>query len=275
MAKKTYDLTIVTPSFNQAEFIGETFESILSQDTKKFRLQYIIVDGLSTDGTDKVVKRYLPKFKQRGIECTYLSEKDHGQSDAINKGWRLAKGSIVTYLNSDDYYQPRNLHRVVKFFQTHPEVEWAYGGWRVVNREGKLFHNFQHTDFHPFAFRSYASNIGQPACFYKKSLLDRVGQVDPSLHLAMDYDLWLRFLKQSQPAIMSFPIANLRYYGGAKSAKFMTKHNWQAYQLALRHAQFHPLVISYATLRFLLGWLAIKAKRNISQTVEQKKSKAS
>lgn len=260
-------LSIVTPSYNQGEYIGQTLQSVLDQVDPSFKLEYLIMDGGSTDTTHEVITSFLPKFKRAGIKCLYVSQRDKGQSDAINKGWKKASGQILTYLNSDDYYQKGVLKKVVQFFESHPTMAWGYGGWRVVNKRGKVYHTYQHTEFNSFAFRSYASNIGQPSCFFRRSLLKKAGPLNPDLHLAMDYDLWLRFLKLAQPAVMPFVIANLRYYSDAKSAKYMTKHNYQAWRVAWRHAGSNFLIRGYATVRFFLGWLAIILGRNLSQQV--------
>jgi glycosyltransferase involved in cell wall biosynthesis len=263
-------ISIITPSYNQGNFIGQTFDSILSQKLPKGTLQYILVDALSTDSTDKVVQKYKPLFKKAGIDFIYISEKDRGQSDAINKGLRLATGELQTYLNSDDYYEPNVLPKVLEFFTKNPRCFWAFGGWNIVDRTGKYFRTYQPESFNTFAFRSYASNIGQPSCFWRKGLIKRVGLINESLHLAMDYDLWLRFLQKVEPMIMPFAVANLRYYSGAKSGSFMVKHNWQAFCVAARHAHGNVLILAHAAIRFALGYLSIRLWRNISQVIEKK-----
>lgn len=263
-------ISIITPSYNQAAFIERTFDSLIDQKLPPGTLQYILVDAVSTDGTDKIVSRYKKKFADVGIDFTYICEKDRGQSDAINKGLQLASGDVVTYLNSDDYYEPHVLNKVLEYFEKNPRCFWAFGGWNIVDRNGGFYKKYEPTAFSPFLFRSYASNIGQPSCFWRKSLIQKVGGVDLSLHLAMDYDLWLRFLHLTKPHVLPFIVANLRYYSGAKSGTFMLKHNWQAYSVALRHAHWNIAVIFYATIRYVLGHLAIRLGRNISQEIEKR-----
>jgi glycosyltransferase involved in cell wall biosynthesis len=108
-------LSIITPSYNQGQFIKDTFQSILNQDVN-FSIEYILVDAVSTDETSKIVEEFAPKFESKGIEFIYICEKDNGQSDAINKGWLRATGNLITYLNSDDFYESNVLQKIVDFF---------------------------------------------------------------------------------------------------------------------------------------------------------------
>ena len=116
MNTKKTKISIITPSYNQGNYIGQTLQSVLDQADKSIELEYIIMDGGSTDTTPAVITSFLPKFKKAGITCLYISKRDKGQSDAINKGWKKATGTILTYLNSDDYYQKGVLKKVTRFF---------------------------------------------------------------------------------------------------------------------------------------------------------------
>lgn len=266
---KKLTISIVTPSYNQGRYIGQTLQSVLEQADSSFHLEYLIFDAVSSDNTDAVIRSYLPKFKRAGISVTYVREKDSGQSDAINKGLARANGDVLTYLNSDDYFEPGVLKKVAHYFRVKPNVQWAYGGWNVVSESGKVFAITQHKRFNAFSFRSYASNIGQPSCFFRRRLYKKSGRFNESLHLAMDYDMWLRFLRLSQPGIIPFTIANLRYYSGAKSSQNMIKHNNQAFSVALGHSRGNFFVIIYLVIRYILGLAAITFGRNISQRIEE------
>lgn len=266
MKKQT--ISIVTPSYNQGKYIDRTLQSIIEQADPSFNIEYLIFDAISTDETDAVIKKYLPRLKRAGIDVTYVREKDKGQSDAINKGLSQASGDILTYLNSDDYYERGVLKKVARYFSSHPQAQWAFGGWNVVTESEKKFRSVQPDRFNAFALRSYASNIGQPSCFFRRSLFRKVGPFDESLHLAMDYDMWLRFLKLAAPHLLPFTVANLRYYSGAKSSQNMVRHNTQAFLVALRHSNGNVFVIIHLLLRYILGFLAIKFGRNISQQIE-------
>lgn len=208
-------LTIVTPSYNQGQFIGKTFQSILNQEID-FKLEYILADAVSTDNTAQIVKKYAPKFKRAGISFIYILEKDKGQSDGINKGWRKSTGDIVTYINSDDFYEPRTLNKVVDFFVKNPDIKWAYGGWNLVNKEGKLYQSVRPKKYSRAKLLNYC-NIGQPSCFFRRELLQEFGMLDQKLHLAMDYDLWLKFASKYEAGILDFVVSNMRYYSDAKS----------------------------------------------------------
>jgi glycosyltransferase involved in cell wall biosynthesis len=214
-------LSIVTPSYNQGKFIKKTFESILDQDID-FELEYILVDAVSTDETTKIVEEFIPKFKAKNIEFIYICEKDTGQSNAINKGWKLATGDILAYLNSDDFYEPNVLQKVMDYFIHNPKIKWAYGGWNLANETGKTHKTIQHQNYKHESLLNYC-NIGQPSCFFRKQLIEEIGMLNEELHLTMDYDLWLRFATKYPAGIMNFIISNMRYYPDAKSGK-KTKH---------------------------------------------------
>ena len=177
-------LSIVTPSYNQGKFIKDTFESILNQNAN-FPIEYILVDAVSTDETSKIVEEFAPKFKTKGIEFIFICEKDNGQSDAINKGWHKATGNIITYLNSDDYYEPNVLQKVMEYFVNNTNIKWAYGGWNFVNKDGLLYKSVRPAIFKKQKLLDYC-NIGQPSCFFKKELLDEFGMLNEKLHLTMD-----------------------------------------------------------------------------------------
>ena len=121
-------ISIITPSYNQEIFIGETILSVLNQDGN-YDLEHIIIDGKSTDGTDSVLKKYKDKIR---IIC----EKDNGQAEAINKGFSLASGEIIGWLNSDDIYHKDTIRRVIGFFEEHPDKQWAYGKCNIVDAHG-------------------------------------------------------------------------------------------------------------------------------------------
>lgn len=266
---KKLTISIVTPSYNQGKFIGRTLESVLVQADPRFRIEYFIFDAVSTDETDKVVGSFLSKLRRAGITAHYIREKDRGQSHAINKGLERASGDIFAYINSDDYYEPNALRQVADYFYRHPHKQWAYGGWNVVKRQETLFQSFQPTRYNDFLLRSYSANIGQPSCFFRRGLFRKAGPFDENQHLAMDYDMWLRFRHYSKPGIISHILSNLRYYSGAKSSKNMLRHNLEASRVALRHSGGNPFVAAHTVFRFILGYIAIWFGKNISQQVER------
>jgi glycosyltransferase involved in cell wall biosynthesis len=177
-------ITIVTPSFNQGLYIEETILSVLNQNYPN--LEYIIIDGGSTDQSVEVIKKYSDHLHY------WISEKDSGQSDAINKGFTLANGEIINWLNSDDQLMPGTLHRLAELFVMYPSVAMFHGrieyfgetelSYVSVNLSGKDL------------YTRYVSHncMPQPSCFFRKSLIEEQGYLDPSLHFSMDTDLYVR-----------------------------------------------------------------------------------
>jgi glycosyltransferase involved in cell wall biosynthesis len=230
-------ITVVTPTFNQAATIAETLESVRSQ-TLGARLQYLVVDGLSTDGTEQIVTRYAPIFAADGTEFLYIREKDAGQSDAVNKGWRRATGDILAYLNSDDLYEPEALSAVLYYFERHPEVKWAYGGWRLIAEDGSV-HVTKEPGHFSRAMQLNHSLIGQPSVFFRRELLEEFGMLRPELHLAMDYDLWLRFGTRYPAGIIPGVLSRMRYSAGVKSATSVRAQLREILRLGAQYT--HPL----------------------------------
>lgn len=263
-------LSIVTPSYNQGRFIRDTLESILIQDVK-FVIEYILVDACSNDETSKIIEEFIPKFKNKKIEFIYICEKDNGQSDAINKGFSKATGDLVTYLNSDDYYEPDVLQKVMGYFSDNPDIKWAYGGWNFVNERGRLYKNIQPTTFKKQKLLDYC-NIGQPSCFFKKELLKEFGMLNEALHLTMDYDLWLRFATKYSAGIMNFTISNMRYYPNAKSGARTMEHLIEAFMLSKNHSKKFSWQRFRQIFFFIRGLVIILLKKDITRRVISGKS---
>ncbi|WKZ51101.1 MAG: glycosyltransferase family 2 protein [Anaerolineales bacterium] len=195
-------VSIVTPSFNQARFLEAAIQSALSQDYP--RIEYIIVDGGSTDGSADIIKKYSDKL------AWWVSEKDRGQTDAINKGFARASGQIFAWINSDDTYEPRAVGQAVLFLKDHPEVGMVYADCNYINEEGRVIGKFPaaQTDL-PRLRRGYV-HIPQQTMFFRAELWKQVGPLDPSFYFAMDYDLWTRIAAR----------AELRYLAGQTWANF-------------------------------------------------------
>jgi glycosyltransferase involved in cell wall biosynthesis len=180
-------VSIITPSFNQGKFIEKTILSVLCQDY--LNLQYIVVDGLSNDETTEILQKY-----QKYIDILII-EKDDGQSDALNKGFELATGDVITYLNSDDCYSDQNvLSRVVNYFNTNTDADVVYGLRNVIDENGFFVYCFPYKPFCKEAL--YLSDyIPQECVFWRKQIFERAGSyVSREFDFAMDYELWLRFL---------------------------------------------------------------------------------
>lgn len=196
----TLTFSIITPSYNQGRFIEETIQSVLSQEGD-FYIDYIIMDGGSTDNSVEIIKKYEQLLKEgkwpikcRGIECRWASEKDRGQSDAINKGFKMARGEIIAWLNSDDTYMPGAVGKVVDFFNSHSCVGMVYGKTYYIDETSDVIGKYP---TEPFDYERLAqfTFITQSSTFIKKENYFNVGGLNLDLHYAMDYDLWIRIAK--------------------------------------------------------------------------------
>ena len=202
-------VSIITPSYNQANFLEETIRSVLDQGYPN--LEYIIVDGGSTDGSLEIIQKYADRL------AWWVSEPDQGQTDAINKGFSQAKGEILAWLNSDDTYLPGAVAEAVGYLQAHPEIGTVYGDANLIDDEGNVIGRFpaKQTDNRRL-MRGYV-HIPQQATFFRKELWRKVGPLDPTFFFAMDYDLWVRLSQHAPLKYYSRLWANFRLHGGAKS----------------------------------------------------------
>ncbi len=208
-------ISIITPSFNQAQYIEQTIQSVLSQKGD-FHLEYIIIDGGSTDATLDILKKYTGKI-------SWTSEKDRGQSDAINKGFKKATGDIIGWLNSDDLYEPDTLNNVARFFKKNPAVKWVYGKCRIIDEKNREIRRGV-TFYKNLLLRKYSYNkllaenfISQPAVFFRREILDDIGYLDLNQHIVMDYDFWLRIGKKHPAGVINKYLASFRWYTDSKS----------------------------------------------------------
>ncbi len=197
-------VSIVTPSYNQAQFLEATIRSVLSQDYP--RLEYIIVDGGSTDGSLEIIRKYADRL------AWWVSEPDRGQTDAINKGFAHAHGEIFAWLNSDDTYEPGAVWAAVQFLLEHPQIGLVYGDANFIDEEGRVIGKFdaRQTDYRRLR-RGYV-HIPQQAAFFRASLWHQVGPLDPSFYFAMDYDLWVRIAARAPIVYIPQTWANFRLH---------------------------------------------------------------
>ena len=199
--------SIITPSFNQGQYIEQTINSVLSQNYPN--LEYIIIDGGSTDNTVEIIKKYEKHLKY------WVSEPDKGQSHAINKGFKMATGDIIAWLNSDDMYMQNTLSYVAEEFIDNPDVDIIYGD--VINFSETKKDYYVVKKFDPLDFLSRIS-IHQPGVFWRRKLLNEVGLLDQSLHFAMDYDLWMRLFFNYKSMKINKPFAKFRMHGNSKTS---------------------------------------------------------
>ncbi|MFZ2153304.1 MAG: glycosyltransferase family 2 protein [Microgenomates group bacterium] len=190
--------TIITPSYNQAKFLQQTIDSVVSQ-AGDFEIEYFILDGGSTDGSVNIIRQYTSTPK---IKIIWQSKPDGGQTAALNYGLSQATGDIIAYINSDDYYLPSTFSQVLKYFNSHPKALWLAGNCVVTDPKLKWTFWLKHIwPIQYFKNCLYVFNtINQPSVFLKKELVDQVGLFDQSLHYAFDYDYWLRCLQIQLPS---------------------------------------------------------------------------
>jgi glycosyltransferase involved in cell wall biosynthesis len=202
-------VSIVTPSFNQAPFLEETIRSVLDQDYP--RIEYIVIDGGSTDGSLEIIRRHQSQLAH------WSSEEDMGQTDAINRGFSLAHGDVLAWLNSDDTYRPGAVKEAVAYLRDHPEVGMVYGHAYYVAGDGHVLAPYPTGVTDLKGLRRGVTTIPQQAMFFRSKLWRMVGPLDPSFYYAMDYDLWVRIAEVTPIALCRRPWANFRIHETSKS----------------------------------------------------------
>jgi glycosyltransferase involved in cell wall biosynthesis len=219
-------ISVITPSFNQAPFIEETIRSVLLQSYPA--LEYIVVDGGSRDGTVDILRRYDPWLR-------WVSEPDRGQTDAINKGLRMATGDILAYLNSDDTYLPGALYAIAQHARTQPEAGLIYGECRVIDEHSQPIGWLPRRPFNLRRTIERAEFLPQQAVFWTRAATDLVGLFDDSLHYAMDYEYFLRVAQTAAVTYLPQPIACFRMQATSKTVSQSEKHWCETLAVSERH----------------------------------------
>jgi glycosyltransferase involved in cell wall biosynthesis len=216
-------ITIITPSYNQADFLEQTIQSVLAQEG--IDLEYMIVDGGSTDGSVDIIRRYADRL------AWWVSEKDRGQADAINKGFARASGEFVTWLNSDDLFQPGAIAAAVEVFRSHPEAGLVYGDVLSIDGAGQPINLMK---FKPYtlddlmAFRI----ISQPGVLMRRSVLAKAGPLDVRFHYMLDHQLWLRMVQAAGMVYLPRRQASARFHAGAKNLAHAPKFGEETLKIA-------------------------------------------
>jgi glycosyltransferase involved in cell wall biosynthesis len=203
-------LSIIIPSYQQGQFIERTIRSIVEQEYPN--LELILMDGGSTDETMSIVKRY---------ECHFahiFSGPDGGQSAAIRKGFEIAGGQYISWLNSDDTYCEGALFVIGRYFAENPQTKFVYGNMNLIDRDDKIF-AFKRSAKFVLGVMKYAFlTVPQQSAFWAKDLYDEVGGVDPALRFCMDYDLFVRMASRSAPVHIDRTIGNFRIHSSSKTS---------------------------------------------------------
>ncbi|MDC1068229.1 glycosyltransferase family 2 protein [Candidatus Kapabacteria bacterium] len=226
-------ISVITPSYNQGNFISETIESVLNQNWDN--LEYIIMDGGSTDNTLEIIKKY---DKDNPNKIIWKSEKDRGQSHAINKGFELATGDIVCWLNSDDYFPKDTLKKVAAKFEDNPNSKWLTGDYIIIDANGNEIQNFvkKYKNLLKLLPKkltlSIANYVNQPSTFWRKDIIDEIGLINEDLNYTMDYEYWIRIIQKYDPLIVKDALSVFRIHGESKGGDQFEKQFKEEYQVA-------------------------------------------
>lgn len=201
-------VTIVTPSYNQAQFLEQTMLSVLGQDYPD--LEYMVVDGASTDGSVDIIRRYAARL------AWWVSEKDHGQGEAINKGFARASGEIIGWLNSDDLYQPGAVAAAVEAFAAHPEAGLIFSDVLAVDADNQVLNLMRCGDWGLDELMTFHI-LNQPGVFMRRAVLEQAGYLDPAYHYMLDTHLWLRMAQLAPMVYLPRTLAAGRFHALAKN----------------------------------------------------------
>jgi len=219
--------SVITPSYNQASFIEQTLLSVKEQNYCD--LEHIVVDGASKDGTVQILQHYASRAGWSHLR--WISEPDHGQTAAINKGFRMGSGDIFAYLCADDFYSPAIFSFVNSYFQEHPKVDLIYGHCTFTDVQGKPL---RHKKAVPFEHKRLLRGnfIWQPAVFFRALVWKQIGPLNEALHYAMDYEYWLRAARECRIAAIDRHIAFYRFHQDSKSIRREKELLHEAYCVA-------------------------------------------
>jgi len=191
-------ISVITPAYNTGRFIEQAILSVKNQDYSN--IEHIIVDGKSTDNTLDIIEKYEKSYNLR-----WVSERDSGSVEAMNKGFAMAKGDIVAWLDADNYYNPGAIKKIAKLFIQDPELEIVYGNVFILGKNQRLHIAVHPINFNTTLLKGCSAVPPQPGAFFKKELFFRVGGFNPDYKVAYDYDFWLKVMKE-KPKIQYLPI---------------------------------------------------------------------
>ncbi len=232
-------VSIITPSFNQRAFIRQTMLSVLEQDYP--HVEYLLVDGGSTDGSLEIIREYADRL------TWWLSEPDAGQAEAINKGLARARGEIVAWLNSDDFYLQGAVGAAVRAFEAHPAAVLAYANMQAVDERNGII-NLLTYEQHSLEDLMCFQIIGQPATFMRMSALRAAGGLDPAFHFLLDHQLWLRLALQGDILHVDQTWAAARYHPQAKNLASAPGFAREAFQVLDWESHYEPLRHRYQAI---------------------------
>lgn len=249
-------ISIVTPSYNQAPYLEETMLSVITQEYPA--LEYIVIDGGSTDHSREIIKKYEKHL------CYWESKPDRGQSDAIKRGFQLATGSIIAWLNSDDFYEPGVLQYIAEIFMNEPEVGLVCGDRFVVDQDSKMIRTEKMPTFRRWHLHHYRG-INQDSAFWRRDLYFQAGELNDNLHYAMDLDLWFRLSALTEIKQIPLVLSNYREHRESKSVIFNAEDpeivsQKKGYKQELQQVR-NQYDVSTGTLRRLLEALTLRFQK--------------
>ncbi len=240
-------VSIITPSFNQSRFLEAAMQSVLTQDYP--RIEYIVVDGGSTDDSASIIKKHESRI------AWWVSEKDKGQTDAINKGFNRANGEILAWLNSDDTYNAGAISAAVKYLTENPEVALVYSDCDYINEDGESIGQFPAAQTDIRKLRRGYIHIPQQTMFFRAKYWKELGPLDPSFYFAMDYDLWTRIAAKAPIKYISGQTwANFRIHTNSKT-NVNDERGWQE-MLRVHYrdgGSFFSIIVAKYYLRKIIG----------------------
>ena len=233
-------VSIITPSYNQAQFLEDTIQSVLRQDYES--IEYILVDGASTDDSPEIIRRYADRL------AWWVSEPDRGQAEAINKGFQHATGEIVAWLNSDDLYLPGAVSWGVAALQADSTLGLVFGDALTIDAEGHPLNRLSFGDWGLLDLLSFRI-ICQPAVFMRRSVLERAGLLDNSYHLMLDHQLWIRMARLAPVKHIPRVLAAARHHPQAKNIRQSAGFSQETQQVLEWIAQQPDLAVFYGQSR--------------------------
>jgi glycosyltransferase involved in cell wall biosynthesis len=235
-------VSIVTPSLNAAKFIEQTIESVLAQDYP--HIEYIVMDGGSTDGTREVLDRYCGRLQ-------YTVQQDAGTADAVNRGFLRSRGEVFSWLSADDVYLPGAVSLAAARFCAEPEAAVVYGEGNWIDDHSRVLGRYPTRT--PYDATMFASEccVCQPACFIRREAFEGSGMLDPKLHSAFDYDLWIRLARDHRFSPVPEYLASSRMHRANKSLGERRLMFEESITLLRRHYGYVPVTWVYGYLSFL------------------------
>lgn len=255
-------ISVITPCLDAAATIEEALESVCAQGYS--RLEHVVVDGGSTDGTLEILER------SEGVR--YVSEPDGGRVDAVNKGVAMTSGDVIAWLNADDRYHPGTLRAVGEAFAADPAAMWVTGYCDIVDGDGEEIRHavtaYKNALLRHWSFPLYLTQnfVSDPATFVRRTALEQAGPLDPRYRISHDYDLWLRVARHHRPVVLRRTLSSFRMTAGTQSMEGFERQFREHAEAARVHGAGHPLpvAVNRVTSRaIVLVYRALRALRKL------------